>query len=731
MLSATYSCVEDEVMTKEGPVVEGSVLKLNEIMSKDVGDNPDWIEVYNSGTQDIDISGYFLNDKAVAGGYEIPTGTIITAGGFYLVDANESGESISSGGEDVSLAEPDGTIVDHTITPDMSSDVGLTWAREIDGAGEWMVSSPTPGSSNGSAANTAPIIDAEPLTEFTEVYGVNVSDLSGIASVKLILMVSDGVQSIDMALVEGEYKTSVPMFNVGDVVKYYVIATDTSGLTAVYPEGGTETPAEFTVEGPAIFTAEIKLNEVLSDGSPDWLELYNASNEDANLEGYAISDSGAKWIIPNIVIPAKGHLVFDCDGLDTNGSTNFKISKGGETLTLFDPNDEVIDEVTTVDMSAQAGLTYGREDDGSNVWVIMSPSPNAPNSNLIIGEIKLNEIMSDGDPDWIELYNSGEESIDLAGYKLKDSGAEWVIPSITIPAKGFVSFDCDGNDTNGSTNFKIGKSGETITLLSPSDEILDEITTANMSEQTGLTYGREVESGDAWVVMNPTKGALNSTNIGTSLVLVNSFDIDVLEPSGLGISSAGDHLYTVSDNSNKIYKLSLIGEVVETYAYEGNDLEGVTAFTDEKLLVAEEALKQLIEYDITTGTSTVHDIAYTNNADNGGIEGVAYNATTDKIYILNEKDPGLLLEIANDYSVSSELALDLAADYSGIFCDESDDTLWIVSDQSKTLNHCTVGGALIARYPLDFGKAEGVVVTSDKVYMVSDSEAKLYIYERP
>jgi len=249
MLSATYSCVEDEIMTKEGPVVEGSVLKLNEIMSKDVGDNPDWIEVYNSGTQDMNISGYFLNDKATAGGYEIPAGTIITAGGFYLVDANESGESISSGGEDVSLAEPDGTIIDHTITPDMSSNVGLTWAREIDGAGEWKVSSPTPASSNGSAANAAPILDASDLTELDRVYSVSASDADGIASVKLVYMVNDGVVSLDMPLVDNKYRTSVPLARVGDMVKFYVIAVDNTGLSSVYPENGTETPGEYTVIG--------------------------------------------------------------------------------------------------------------------------------------------------------------------------------------------------------------------------------------------------------------------------------------------------------------------------------------------------------------------------------------------------------------------------------------------------------------------------------------------------
>lgn len=250
MLSTAFSCVEDEVMIKEGPVVEGSVLKLNEIMSKDVNDAPDWVEVYNSGTTDMDISGYVINDKpTAAGGFSIPAGTIITAGGFYLVDANESGESISSGGEDVSLSEPDGTVIDHTITPDMSSNVGLTWAREIDGAGDWKVSSPTPGSSNGSAANTAPILSAEPLTEATEVYAVTASDADGISSVKLIFMAGESVQSLDMALVDGEYKTSVPKAMVGQVVRYYVVAKDNTGLTTYYPSNGNNAPAEFTVVG--------------------------------------------------------------------------------------------------------------------------------------------------------------------------------------------------------------------------------------------------------------------------------------------------------------------------------------------------------------------------------------------------------------------------------------------------------------------------------------------------
>ena len=245
-----FSCVEDPIMESTEPPVVGSVFKLNEIMSKDVNDKPDWIEVYNTSDDDMDISGFILNDKDVAdGGFSIPDGTIIKGKGFYVVDQDESGIKISSGGEDVSLSKPDKTVVDWTKTPDMSSSVGLTWAREIDGDGDWMISNATPGASNGSAENVSPILEANPLTEFDDVYEVSASDADGIASVKLVHMINNGVQSIDMAFVDGKYKTTVPRAKVGDVVKYYVVATDNTGLTTYYPEDGTTNPNEFTVVG--------------------------------------------------------------------------------------------------------------------------------------------------------------------------------------------------------------------------------------------------------------------------------------------------------------------------------------------------------------------------------------------------------------------------------------------------------------------------------------------------
>lgn len=147
---------------------------------------------------------------------------------------------------------------------------------------------------------------------------------------------------------------------------------------------------------------------------------------------------------------------------------------------------------------------------------------------VVTAPVKLNEIMSTGTPDWIELHNQGTESIDLSGYKLADNSQEWKIDNLTIPAGGFVTFDCDdSNVPNVSTNFKISSGGEKITLYNASGEVIDQITTPDMSAQVGLTYGREIDGGDVWVVQSPTKAKANS-NVNT-VPIINAQLIPALD----------------------------------------------------------------------------------------------------------------------------------------------------------------------------------------------------------
>lgn len=216
-----------------------------------------------------------------------------------------------------------------------------------------------------------------------------------------------------------------------------------------------------------------------------------------------------------------------------------------------------------------------------------------------------------------------------------------------------------------------------------------------------------------------------------TLELEASYKIDVLEPSGLAINSSSTVLYTVSDNTAQVYKLSITGNVIQTFNYKGNDLEGVSTFTDNKLLLAEERTKEIVVLNMVTDEFLKHAINYENKDANSGIEGVSYDANSNTIFSLNEKNPGLLIRLRADFSVIATYELGFANDYSGIFYESSSNNLWIVSDQSKTINKCSLTGKVIKSYSINTTQAEGIAVTNNKIYIISDAEAKLYVFKKP
>ena len=216
-----------------------------------------------------------------------------------------------------------------------------------------------------------------------------------------------------------------------------------------------------------------------------------------------------------------------------------------------------------------------------------------------------------------------------------------------------------------------------------------------------------------------------------SLELIASYNINVKEPSGLTIDKSGTVLYTVSDNTGKIYKLSTDGILLKIYDFQGDDLEGVSVYKNNKLLLAEERMKQVVEYNLTTLSSIRHSIDYENNEANSGIEGLTYKENDGTTFILNEKNQGKLIRLRADFSVIAEYNLNFASDYSGVFYDSTTNNLWILSDQNKTLNKCTLMGALIEKYSVNINQPEGIAISDDKIFIVSDAESKLYVYRKP
>jgi len=218
--------------------------------------------------------------------------------------------------------------------------------------------------------------------------------------------------------------------------------------------------------------------------------------------------------------------------------------------------------------------------------------------------------------------------------------------------------------------------------------------------------------------------------VGT-LELLDSYTIDVPEQSGLSFGPEKITLLTVSDHTNQVYELDLVGNVIRTYDYTGKDIEGVTYNPDENLVVvAEEADREItfIDYDSGNNLKT-YRIEISIGSDKSGLEGVSFNQNNKLYYIVNEMNPDLMILWDPLSGIISEENLSFAEDYSGIFVDANHSLLWYVSDQSKTLYKCDYNSNVLLTFNLDELKYEGVVVDSDMVYLINDATAELNIYK--
>jgi len=145
----------------------GLPLVINEFMAKNesgpvdpAGEHDDWVEIYNSGDSELNLTGMYLSDKPDnLTKWQFPeTGTTIGSGEFLLVWCDEDGDQdqeglhanfkLSANGEDIILTEGDGiSIVDHIIFGPQMAD--HSYGRYPDGSDDWTVfAEPTPGTSN-------------------------------------------------------------------------------------------------------------------------------------------------------------------------------------------------------------------------------------------------------------------------------------------------------------------------------------------------------------------------------------------------------------------------------------------------------------------------------------------------------------------------------------------------------------------------------------------------------
>jgi len=315
--------------------------------------------------------------------------------------------------------------------------------------------------------------------------------------------------------------------------------------------------------------SDIYINEIVSKygtsyadefgNYSDWIEIYNKNSFPIYLSDLYISDDFLDPLAfklftgepDDLRIAGKGFLVLFADANIDLGSrhVSFQLASSGEAVTLgqLSGNDYVnIDQVEFGHLSQDQ--SYGRSPDGSsNFQTFDTPSPGV--SNIVVSldkylGLKINELVAKYDnsypdehglySDWIEIYNSGKEAVNMVGLYFSDRSSDLekfrinfdIGDSAVIESGSYLVFRPDGKPELGFNHlkFELASAGEDVVLsvrIGEKVEIIDKKTYPSQTQ--GKSYGRLGDGSKWWAFFgSPTPNASNSS---TTLPV---FEIDKL-----------------------------------------------------------------------------------------------------------------------------------------------------------------------------------------------------------
>jgi len=145
-----------------------SQIKINEFLASNAsvntdpqyGSNADWVELYNAGSTEVNLNGYYLTDNlSIPTKWQITQNVNIPAKGFLLIWADNAATGLhtnfklSASGEQLGLFNATSEMVD-TLSFAVQN-IDISYGRTPDGSNMWnFFQTPTPGATNGSIAFT-------------------------------------------------------------------------------------------------------------------------------------------------------------------------------------------------------------------------------------------------------------------------------------------------------------------------------------------------------------------------------------------------------------------------------------------------------------------------------------------------------------------------------------------------------------------------------------------------
>ena len=182
----------------------------------------------------------------------------------------------------------------------------------------------------------------------------------------------------------------------------------------------------------------------------------------------------------------------------------------------------------------------------------------------------------DGDgSDWVEIYNAGDEAIDLAGWHLTDNSAnptKWTFPSVTLPRDAFLVVFASGKDKvepggRPHTNFQLDADGEYLALIRPDGVRVSEFGAGGAdfpNQREDISYGPLIEAtttdlitpGADLRLLVPT-AANGGDTLGTAWTAGAGFDDSAWSAARTGIGydtsgGGGSENFTIVDDFESI-----------------------------------------------------------------------------------------------------------------------------------------------------------------------------------
>ncbi|MBE6758912.1 MAG: hypothetical protein E7554_02330 [Ruminococcaceae bacterium] len=257
-----------------------------------------------------------------------------------------------------------------------------------------------------------------------------------------------------------------------------------------------------------------------ADGDyPDWVELYNPTDSDADMSGYMLSDdidAIGKWKFPEgTVIPAGGYLTVFCSGkdkVDDLGNLHTSFSLGSDDTDLVLGNNQGVAASHTRLIKLPENISGGLVEETGEWKVFARPTPGGANITTafepddfpapdINDGVLISETLAGSSSggtyktDYIEIYNATSGAVDLGGYTLSQSPGEVVFtfPQTTLNAGCYIVVWCDGIDISESGKtlhaaIKINLGGEQLYLADATGKIVDVFSTGK--QIYGVSSGR-------------------------------------------------------------------------------------------------------------------------------------------------------------------------------------------------------------------------------------------------